>query len=307
MEDTFFYQTLLEKIALDWETLPDKPEETPELTLRALWHRAAGVPVSITEAREMQLPEITEESRQSLIELIAQRLAGQPLSYLTGRQTFMGISMLSNPSAMIPRHETEILGRAAVETALALTRERGSIRVVDLCTGSGNLALTLAKLVPQAKVIGLDLSPDAVNLAKQNAAHLNLTSRTDFLCGDLFSSIDTSEFWGTFDLITCNPPYISSTQVDHLPNEIRGYEPRLAFDGGPFGVRVLSRLIGESPRFLKPDSYLCFEVGLGQGPVLERMLLRGGVYDAIEFFHDEHGEIRVLKALSTIIRAKGSQ
>jgi release factor glutamine methyltransferase len=296
MDNSQLFQSELQRINQDWRPLPDKPEETPELTLRALWHCAAGNPVSLAEAENLPLPDLSEEMAQKLRELTELRLSGQPLSYLTGRQTFMGIDLLASPLAMIPRKETEILGKAAVQTANALAEERGSIRIVDLCSGSGNLTLALAYFEPRARVTGIDISCDAVTLAIQNAAHLNLSDRANFYCGDLFAPIDVEAYHGQFDLITCNPPYISSAQVDNMAKEIHDYEPRLAFDGGPFGVRVLNRLLQDAPRFLKPDSYLCFEVGLGQGPALERLLKRSGAYTDIEFFTDERGDIRVLKA-----------
>lgn len=296
LEHTDLYINLLDQLEKTWTPLPDKPEETPEITLRALWHCAGGKPISLAEALEAPLPEIDDEGRQQLEALVSQRIGGTPLPYLTGRQQFMGLGLLSGSGAMIPRRETEILGSTAIDTAHELAAERGSIQVVDLCTGSGNLALAIAYYEKRTSITGIDISDEAVELAKQNARYLGMSERVHFLRGDLFSPVDQADYWGHFDMVVCNPPYISSAQVDRMPEAIQQYEPRLAFDGGPFGVRILQRLINEAPRFLKPASYLCFEVGLGQGPVLEKMLRKNGAYEQIAYFSDHQGEIRVLKA-----------
>jgi release factor glutamine methyltransferase len=294
MDVDFLYQSLLSELTDGWNGLPDKPDETPRSTLNTLWEHTSGIPLTMPEAGEQVLPPLDVEAREHLKDLIDERLAGVPLAYLIGRQSFLGVELLAGPGAMIPRKETEILGRAAINIAQKLADERGPIRVVDLCTGSGNLALAVATYETQASITGVDISAEAVGLARQNAAHLNLTSRVDFLCGDLFAPIDNEQYLNKLDLLICNPPYISSVNVDRLPEEIRAFEPRLAFDGGPFGVQILHRLVREGARFLKPASFLCFEVGLGQGPFLIQMVKKNKAYDLVETFQDERGDIRAL-------------
>jgi release factor glutamine methyltransferase len=281
------YLDLLTRLQSHWAGLPDKPEETPETTLDALW-RCAAV------SKPGGVLGVEEEAR--LNALVDQRLRGEPLAYLIGKQYFMGIEFLSDPGAMIPRKETEILGRAALGLAKQLAQQAGVIKIIDLCTGSGNIALTLAYNEPGAKVWGADLSEDAVRLAQRNALHLGLADRARFYPGDLFAPFEQDEFLGQMDLVTCNPPYISSAQVVKMPEEIIHHEPHLAFDGGPFGVRILTRVIRESPRFLKTGGWVCFEVGLGQGKAMLNLINKSGLYTNVAVMNDEAGEIRTLQA-----------
>ncbi len=189
-----------------------------------------------------------------------------------------------------------MLGLAAVARARATADERGTAIVVDVCTGSGNLALAIARHEPRARVWGADLSADAVALALRNAEHLGLGDRVAFRAGDLLEPFDNMEFHGRVDLLVCNPPYISSGKVDALPAEIGGHEPRLAFDGGPFGIRILHRLVNDASRLLRRGGTLAFEVGLGQGPGMRRRLEQGGRYVGVEEIADAEGRTRALVA-----------
>lgn len=275
--------------------LPDKPEETPEATVAALWHAAAGHPLSAEAALATALPALPAEGAARLTEFVRRRLSGTPLSHLTGRSRFMGLEMLAGPEALIPRRETELVGRAALERLRVLCDERGRALVVDVCTGCGNVALALAHHEPRARVFGADLAPEAVELARRNAGLLGLGERVEFRAGDLLEPFDAG-FDAAVDLVTCNPPYISSAKVDAMPAEISGHEPRLAFDGGPLGIRVLDRLVRDARRLLRPGGWLAFEVGLGQGRGLRRRLeQRGGYADVIEV-NDAAGEVRALLA-----------
>lgn len=296
MISTALYSELLELIETHWAGLPDKPEENPEVTLKALWLFAGGTPVSVQKIDETdtRLPEDVDPDR--VRDLVLRRLSGEPLAYLTGRQAFMGIEMLAGPEAMIPRRETELLGKASVQALREVVEEQGEALAIDLCTGSGNLALAMAFLVPNCTVYGADINPRSVDLAARNAEFLGLSERVMFAEGDLFGPLDTSEFWGKADLVTCNPPYISSRRVESMPREIAGYEPRPAFDGGPFGVSILTRVVKETPRFLRPGGRLCFEVGLGQGETMALVAQKTGLYSRIDKRCNENGEVRVLLA-----------
>jgi release factor glutamine methyltransferase len=289
MQSLQLYQELLDMLQAGWTGLPEMAEETPRTCLQTLW-RFAGGPESIL-ASEINL--VTEQRIRSLVE---QRLGGEPLAYLTGRQVFMGIEFISSPEAMIPRRETEILAKAALELAKQLTESQNPINVVDLCTGSGNIALTLAYFEPGCRVIGVDLSENAVQLAQRNAQHLGLSNQVQFHQGDMFSTIESSHLMGQIDLVTCNPPYISSMHVEKLPQEIILHEPRMAFDGGSFGIKILLRLVRDAPRFLKAGGWVCFEIGQGQGKPILNMLNKSNQYQNIHTFQDDAGEIRTLQA-----------
>ncbi len=284
-------------LATSLQTLDDKPEETVASTLKALWHAAAGAPLSVQRAMETALPTLDADATTQLRMLLQQRIVGVPLAHLTGRQQFMGLELQVSGDALIPREETELLGHAALARLQNIIREKNTAIVIDVCTGSGNLALALAHHAPRARVWAADLSESAVALAQSNAKNLWLDDRVTFRAGDLLTPFDTPEFHGKMDLLVCNPPYISSGKVDVMASEIIGHEPRLAFDGGPLGIRILQRLIAEAPRFLKPGSTLAFELGLGQGRGIRKRLEQHNGYADIAEITDAHGNVRALVAL----------
>jgi release factor glutamine methyltransferase len=280
------------------QTLPDKPEETVEASLRTLWHLAAGQALSVEAAARTALTLLDDAGQARLDALIEQRLCGIPLAHLSGRQHFMGLEMLAGKEALIPRAETELLGGAALKVLrdLAAAAGQSSVTVVDVCTGSGNLALALAHHEPKAQVFAADLSADAVALAHRNALHLGLASRVEWRCGDLLEPFNEPRFHGQVDLLVCNPPYISSKKVDTLAGEIGSFEPRLAFDGGPLGIAILNRVIREAPLYLRPGGWLAVEVGLGQAVAMVKRMQSMGAYRSVQALSNEVGEPRAVLA-----------
>lgn len=309
------YRNLCERLASGLALLPDKPEESPDSTLRALWHTAAGNPVSAAAALHGDLPEPGVDTFGDVLEqFITRRLAGEPLAHITGRQQFMGLEMLSGPQALIPRAETEQLAWACIDLLLQLDARERPARVIDVCTGSGNLAFAIAHHVPDVEVFGADISEEAIAFAQRNGLHLGLHARVQFVSGDLLAPFETPEFLGRIDLVVSNPPYIASSSVDaadmvvcappyihsskvgRMAGEIANHEPRLAFDGGPFGVTIMLRLIEDAPRFLRPGGWLAMEVGLGQGPALIRRLERNTAWQEVRGLVDGNGAVRVILA-----------
>jgi release factor glutamine methyltransferase len=290
------YQELNARLMAELKTLPDKPEETCESTLRALWQTAAGVPASAQLALTLELPELSPQQRGTLSDLIGRRIAGTPLAHLTGRQHFMDMEMLAGPDALVPRKETELLARAAVAICLQLSAQQDDLAVLDVCTGSGNVALAIAHHVPVAYVHASDLSEAAVELARRNAAHLGLSARTQFRSGDLLVPFDSVEFRGQVDVLTCNPPYINSAKVVHMADEISAHEPQMAFDGGPFGIAILVRLLEAAPHFLRPEGWLAFEAGLGQGAALVKRMQKNPAFGELRTVQDDTGAIRAILA-----------
>ena len=284
------FGTLLNALAGAWHGLPDKPGETPDETLRSLWRFVAG------SADSTGLPALRDQEWARLRELVDRRMAGEPLSYLIGRAEFMGIDFLSAPDAMIPRVETEILGRAALQLLMEMAETRDRVIVIDLCTGSGNVGLALAVGEPKCQLFGGDISEDAIRLAGRNAARLGLEGRTTFLAGDFLEPFRNEQLLGAVGLITCNPPYISTASVKHLPVEISGFEPCEAFDGGPFGLTLLMRLVKEAHAFLHPGGWVACETGLGQGEVVEKMFKKSNSYQDVKTFRDHQGAIRTVAA-----------
>jgi release factor glutamine methyltransferase len=294
------FSDLLSEVKGFWTPLPDKPEETPEGLLCALWSTACGAPISVdsavSRAAPARLPALDAESLARLRELIEQKKAGVPLAHLTERQTFLGLELLAGPDALIPRKETEILGRAALAKIHCMARKRGELAVLDVCTGSGNLALSYAYYEPQARVYASDLSPEAVRLATRNCDFLGLKERVEIRIGDLLEPFEGPPFAGRCDFLSCNPPYISAAKVKEMHPEISRHEPEAAFNGGVYGVSVLMKLVKNAPRFLRPGGWLGFEVGHGQGAVLSRQLDKNPAFVAIETYEDAGGEIRALLA-----------
>lgn len=264
--------------------------------LRALWFAAAGKPQSIPRINGDPLPHIAGFEVAALRELLARKRAGAPLAYITGRQHFLGLDLLASPAALIPRKETEIVGRAALRYLKERSVVQHDVLALDVCTGSGNLALAYAHHVRKARVFAADLSAEAVQLARRNAQFTGLAERVRFFAGDLFSPFEGLGLEGNVDLVSCNPPYITTSKVAKLPEEIALHEPRLAFDGGALGISVLTRLMAQAPRFLKPGGALCFELGAGQGDLLELRLNRQPWVDWVEANEDENGAIRALVA-----------
>ena len=279
-----------------FKTPADKPAETAEATLRVLWWLAAGKPRSLISAQAEPLPNLDPTSLDKLDALIIRRLRGEPLAHLSGRQDFCGLELLATANALVPRRETELLAAAAIALVQELVSAHDGIQVLDVCTGSGNVALAIAHRCPAARVFGADIDAAAIELAQANARHLGLEARVDFRSGDLLAPFDQPGFIERIDLLTCNPPYISSTKVEQMPTEISAHEPRVAFDGGPLGVSILMRLIDEAPRWLRRGGWLAFEVGLGQGRSMARRLQRHPDYDEIREIHDAEGATRVVLA-----------
>lgn len=294
VEDLF--SELQGQLSASVQFLSDKPEESAESTLRALWLNAQGMKCSAVRAMNEPLRPLTSQEAGMLRTLVARRMQGEPLSHIVGRQHFMGLEMLAGPGALVPRAETQLLARIALEIAESASPEGRGLEIVDVCTGSGNIALALAHHLIAAHVSAADLSAEAVALAEQNARHLGLSGRTAFRSGDLLEPFRVGSWRRSIDLLTCNPPYISTAKVGGMAREIMEHEPSLAFDGGPFGVSILLRLLKDAPAFLKAGGWLVFEVGLGQGAAMVKRVGASGSFDLVRPHADEAGDIRAISA-----------
>lgn len=290
IEPALFLQHLA-RLETEVSILPDHPEETAESTLRALWATAAGRPLSVVAAADHALEPLSAEGERLLAALVERRITGSPLAHLTGRQSFLGVELLAGPEALVPRIETEILGR----TALDLVRRTEGALVIDLCTGAGNLAAGVAVAEPRLRIHAADLSAAAVGLARANMIYLDAADRVTLHEGDLFDALP-DELQGTADVVICNPPYISSAKVGEMPAEISEHEPRLAFDGGSLGLSIVGRLVQEAPTWLRPGGWLCFEIGLGQGPYWQKRVLRFPGWAEVGAVEDDDGNVRVITA-----------
>lgn len=210
-----------------------------------------------------------------------------------GASIFMGIPFPALADVLAPREETELLAR----TALGVLRERaGPCRVVDMCCGSGNLAIALAIHAPQAQVIGCDLTASAVSAARANAERLRVSDRVEVLRGDLFEPLEGRWLEGRIDLVVANPPYISTGRLATDRAHLLEREPREAFDGGPYGISILQGIVRGAAPFLTPGGWLAVEFGLGQERQVALLLERARAYDEIRLVADAAGAPRVALA-----------
>nr|WP_037434926.1 class I SAM-dependent methyltransferase [Sinorhizobium fredii] len=212
--------------------------------------------------------------------------------------SFMDIELELAADVLVPREETELLGRNAVAR---LRDQTGPVTVIDMCCGSGNLALGIAAAVPLARVWGADLTDSTVALARRNAERLSLQERVLIRQGDLFAALDGNGLEGRADMIVCNPPYISTSRLAGDSAHLLENEPREAFDGGPYGISIHQRLIRDAVAFLKPGGWLLFEFGEGQDRQAAALLSRAKAYETVGFAHDTQGKPRV-----AIVRKMGA-
>ncbi len=231
----------------------------------------------------------TEEVRQRYRDLIRRRVEGCPVAYLVGRKEFYSLELEVSPAVLIPRPDSEV----AVVECLELAKQMAEPTILDIGTGSGNLAIAIAKHHKGAEVTAVDLSPDALAVAQRNAAKHDVAERIRFLCGDLFEAVPAGE---RFDFVISNPPYIPSAEVKRLAPGVRDYEPHLALDGGPDGYAVFERLVAEARQHLEPGGHLIVEITTAQeGPARQRLAALAG-YELAPTIYDHGRHPRVLRA-----------
>ncbi|MDT3698342.1 MAG: peptide chain release factor N(5)-glutamine methyltransferase [Thermincola sp.] len=218
---------------------------------------------------------------------VQRRLTGEPVAYITGEKEFMSLTFCVDSNVLIPRPETEVL----VEEALEIK----PLRVVDVGTGSGAIAVSLAYYLPESLVTATDLSSAALRIAALNAANNSVSNRINFLHGDLLGPLDHPEFFGTFDLVAANLPYIPSVEMTGLPVDVRDFEPSSALDGGFDGLMYYRSLGPSAYRLLKSKGVLLVEIGYDQSAVMKDFLSGLG-YANITVIKDLAGLERIVKA-----------
>ena len=209
--------------------------------------------------------EVSLEDANRYMEQIEIRAKHIPLQHITGEQEFMGYSFKVNEHVLIPRQDTEVL----VEQVAKLADGK---RVLDVCTGSGCIILSLDKLCNLTKAVGVDLSTEALKVARENGNRL--AGSVEWLESDLFTNVT-----GTFDIIVSNPPYIETKVIDGLMEEVRCHEPMMALDGGEDGLYFYRKIVEESGKYLSDNGYLCFEIGYNQGEEVKTLMENAGFRD----------------------------
>ena len=215
---------------------------------------------------------IPEEAWDRLQALVLRRTKGEPLQYLTGRQEFYGLLFQTGPGALIPRPETEILVEAAIR--LIRNQPHPGARFLDVGTGSGCIAVSIAREVPTATGWAVDLSAAALEVARENARRHGVDKRIQLIRSNLLDCFPRTQ---AFDYMFCNPPYVALKDCDSLPSEVRDYEPHLALFGGESGMQVYQALIPEVPSRLVSGGYLLLELGAGQAEPVRKLVEQEGI------------------------------
>jgi release factor glutamine methyltransferase len=220
------------------------------------------------------------DQQEAFTRLIRRRASREPLQYILGLQEFWGLEFRVTADTLIPRPETELLIEAVLER---VGRPAPPIMLVDLCTGSGCLAVTLGTLYPTSRILATDHSPAALEVARSNALRHGMMGRIEFVEGDLLEPLASMSLHHRINVITANPPYVPTGELDRLQPEVRFHEPRLALDGGREGLDYYRRILPGALEFLRPGGHLFLEVGIRQAfPVRDMSEQMGWRIDQIK-------------------------
>ena len=243
--------------------------DTPTLDAEVMLSKASG----LSRIKFIAHPEFqpSQDVIDKFTNWVERRSRREPLPYITGEREFYALTFEVTPAVLIPRQDTEIL----VESIINLLKDKPSPIIADLGLGSGAIAVSIAKSLPDSFVYGTEFSHDALEVARRNAERIGVGDRVRFLQGDLFEPLNGMRF----DAIVSNPPYIPSGDIDDLQPEVAKYEPRGALDGGPDGLNYYRRIAHDAPGYLKPGGILAVEIGLGQAPTVEDLFESNGFHD----------------------------
>jgi release factor glutamine methyltransferase len=217
---------------------------------------------------------LDEDELKRARELIKRRLAGEPVAYLVGTQEFWSLTFFVDENVLVPRHDTETVVQLVLDRIAERGDKKTPVRVLDLCTGSGVLAVTLARELPAAQVVATDVSEAAAALARRNAEHNQVSDRVDVRVGDLFAPVGDE----VFDVVVSNPPYIATAVIATLDKEVQR-EPKLALDGGADGLDLLRRLVSEAAAHVAPGGLLALEHGFDQADAVRALVDATGAFD----------------------------
>ena len=280
--------------ALDWATqeLARQGFESPRLEAEVLLGHTLGMG-RVDLYLHFDRP-LTPQELSAFKSHLAKRLEHFPLQYITGRTQFMSSELLVCPGVFIPRPETEVLVEEVIVRLRRRSEGEAPLVIVDLGTGCGNIAISLAREFPQARVYAVDVSPEAVAIARENAVRNGVAGSIHFLVGDLFEPLKGRGLEGGVDLLVSNPPYIPRGEMGSLPPEVGLFEPREALDGGQDGMDFHRRIVAQAPDFKNPGAWLALEVGEGQAQRARSMLLSDGKFRGVEVIKDYAGIERVV-------------
>jgi release factor glutamine methyltransferase len=279
---------------LTWVTeyLTQKGVDAPRLSAELLLSHVLGL--KRIELYTQYNKVVAQEQRDRLRDLVKRSGEHEPVAYLVGRTEFYSIEFEVTPDCLIPRPETELLVQRSIEF---LRKRTGPQQICDLCTGCGVIAVAIAKNVPDAKVTATDISEPALAVAAKNIEKHKLADRIELRHGDLFEPLVPQ--LDLFDLIACNPPYVSAPEYEALDRNVKDYEPRVALYAGQDGLDVYRRIVEKVGQFLKPDGILLLEIGYQQGSAVRELLEQTGIFTQIRIDKDLQGHDRVVAARRT--------
>ena len=289
---------------LEWTTghLKKHGSDTARLDAEILLAHARGCQrIQLYTAYDEPL---TDAVRATMRDLVQRRVQAEPVAYLVGHREFFSLNFRVTRDVLIPRPDTETLVIEIIEGVKTLVAARAStgenaraVRVLDVCTGSGCVAVAVAKNCVTTKcdieIVATDISPAALAIARENAAAHKVDNCIEFIEGDLFAALPPD---ARFDIIAGNPPYVPTAEIDTLDPEVARHEPRLALDGGPTGLEIFERLIASAPKYAAPGALFLMEMSPEQAEPLQQRLLAHGGYSAVTVRADLASRPRVLKA-----------
>jgi release factor glutamine methyltransferase len=277
---------------LNWTTsyLAEHGSETPRLDAELLLAHVCGFQRIQLYTAFDDVP--AENVRADFRALVKRRSAGTPVAYLLGRREFYSLSFRVTPAVLIPRPETEFVVIRLLDLARVQGRERGW-EIADVGTGSGILAVCAAKNLPGARLLAVDISPAALEVARENAQLHHVAERIELVESDLLAGMPAER---TFDFIVSNPPYVSTIEMAELPRDVKDHEPRHALEAGPRGTEVIQRLINQATTRLRPHGYLLMEISPQLEEPVRALLEQAGTFDEIQVTKDLAGLARVVQA-----------
>ena len=239
--------------------------------------------------------EVTEEIAEEFMKLIKLRASRYPLQYIIGSQEFMGLDFKVREGVLVPRPDTEVL----VEKIIEIVNDgyfdgKDNINIVDIGTGSGAITLSLAHYIKNSSLYSVDISPIALEVAKENASVHLLEDRVKFLKGNMLEPLYAENLQGKVDILVSNPPYIATSVIEKLQIEVSTYEPKLALDGGADGLDFYRQIVNAANDFLSERGILAFEIGYDQGEDVCNLLHQSGNFKHVELFTDLSGMDRVV-------------
>ena len=245
--------TISEAIKKGMIELKNENIEEPKLKSRLLMQSILNQTRQYVIVNDMEeLEKNKEEQYFSAIKILKK---GIPIEHITHQKEFMKLNFFVDKNVLIPRQDTEIL----VEEVIKIAQKTNAKKILDLCTGSGAIAVSLAKYLPQSEITAIDISNDALKIAKKNAVSNNVENQITFISSDMFTNLNEEKF----DIIVSNPPYIKTNVIDNLDIQVKN-EPHIALDGGKDGLYFYKKIINESYQYLKYKGFLCLEIGFDQ-------------------------------------------